>query len=427
MCCMAPAITCRCWGWGKHEVRCGGGRRSVTTVGEIILSDETGFPWNKAKLVESGVRHLRPFNISNDGQLDLAQTYFVPVEAATEAKASLVAGDVLFNNTNSVELVGKSALVLSDTKAAFSNHITRIRVNASTVSPAYFNYWLRFEQAKGTFAAAATQWVSQAAFRASDMKRLEIPLPPLEEQHRIVDLLSRAEGIVRLRREAQRKAAELLPTLFLDIFGDPASNPKGWPVVRIGDLGRVQLGRQRAPKYQTGKFTCPYVRVANVFEDRIDTNDLLSMDFDARDFTKYRLDYGDILLNEGQSIELVGRPAMWRNEVEDCCFQNTLVRFQPNKEMLLPEFALAAMLNYYRSGALSKISSKTSNVAHLGASRFANMTLFTPPIALQRQFAAKADAIRAIAAQQTTALATAQATFDALLHQAFSRTRMMDK
>ena len=59
-------------------------------------------------------------------------------------------------------------------------------------------------------------------------------VPPLPEQRRIVDLLSRAEGIVRLRREAEKKAAELIPALFLDMFGDPATNPKGWPVESLG-------------------------------------------------------------------------------------------------------------------------------------------------------------------------------------------------
>ena len=55
-----------------------------------------------------------------------------------------------------------------------------------------------------------------------------MPVPPIDEQRRIVDILSRAEGIVRLRREAQKKAAELIPALFLEMFGDPATNPKGW-------------------------------------------------------------------------------------------------------------------------------------------------------------------------------------------------------
>ena len=253
------------------------------------------------------------------------------------------------------------------------------------------------------------------------VRELLVPVPHLPEQRRIVDLLSRAEGIVRLRREAEKKAAELIPALFLALFGDPATNPKGWPVKTIGELGRVQLGRQRAPKYQTGAHTHSYVRVANVHEDRIAVSDLLSMDFDNKDFVQYRLEYGDILLNEGQSTELVGRPAMWRNEINDCCFQNTLVRFQPNPSAMNSEFALAALLHYYRSGALSQISSKTSNVAHLGAGRFAKLTLYCPPLSEQREFSSRFEDVRSIQSQQSAATAKAQASFDALLARCFSQ------
>ena len=209
MCCMAPAITCRCWGWGKHEVRCGGGRRSVTTVGEIILSDETGFPWNKAKLVESGVRHLRPFNISNDGQLDLAQTYFVPVEAATEAKASLVAGDVLFNNTNSVELVGKTAVVREPMAVAFSNHINRLRVrDVGRIEPRWLALALRNLQEQGVFAAHCNRWIGQAGFSVTELAHVDIPIPypddpalSLAEQRRIVARLEALLGEVEKARQ----------------------------------------------------------------------------------------------------------------------------------------------------------------------------------------------------------------------------------
>ena len=62
---------------------------------------------------------------------------------------------------------------------------------------------------------------------------LELVLPSLTEQRRIVDLLSRANGIVRLRRDAQKKAAELIPAIFVEIFGDPRWNPKGWPTLPL--------------------------------------------------------------------------------------------------------------------------------------------------------------------------------------------------
>ena len=77
------------------------------------------------------------------------------------------------------------------------------------------------------------------------LKEIGVPKPALPEQRRIVDLLSRAEGIARLRREAEKKAVELIPALFVDMFGDPAMNPKGWPASLFGAVGVLDRGRSR--------------------------------------------------------------------------------------------------------------------------------------------------------------------------------------
>ena len=143
------------------------------------------------------------------------------------------------------------------------------------------------------------------------------------------------------------------------------------------------------------------------------------MDFDERDFAKYRLEHGDILLNEGQSTELVGRPAMWRNEIVDCCFQNTLVRFQPDRKRVLPDFALAVFLAYFRGGNFANISSKTSNVAHLGAARFAKMSFPLPPLPQQKEFAACVSEIRALQAEQAVSRRRLDDLFQSMLHRAF--------
>lgn len=232
-------------------------------------------------------------------------------------------------------------------------------------------------------------------------------------------LLDEADELRKLRARADRRATDLIPAVFHDMFGDPVHNSQRLPIVHVEEAGRVQLGRQRAPKYQTGKHTRPYVRVANVFEDRIDISDLLSMDFDDRDFKQYKLEYGDILLNEGQSTELVGRPAMWRNEVPDCCFQNTLVRFQADRTKVLPDYALALFLVYFRSGEFAKVSSKTSNVAHLGAGRLAKMPFVLPPLPLQNEFAARVAEIRAMEAQQAASRQRLDDLFNSMLHRAF--------
>src|SRR4051812_32672868 len=88
--------------------------------------------------------------------------------------------------------------------------------------------------------------------------------------------------------------------------------PEGWEWSRVHEVGRVQLGRQRSPEHHQGAQMRPYLRVANVFEDRIDTSDVKEMNFDDAEYERFRLAPGDVPLNEGQSKHLVGRPAIFK-------------------------------------------------------------------------------------------------------------------
>lgn len=171
--------------------------------------------------------------------------------------------------------------------------------------------------------------------------------------------------------------------------------PPAWEWVRVGDAGTVQLGRQRSPEHHSGEHMRPYLRVANVFENRIDTSDILEMNFTPVDTARYLLVPGDLLLNEGQSRELVGRPAMFRGEVPGACFQNTLIRFRAYEGLTDPAYALSVFRYYLRAGYFQTVCKWTTNIAHLGAERFAAMPFPLAPIAEQRRIANKLDTLLA--------------------------------
>lgn len=174
--------------------------------------------------------------------------------------------------------------------------------------------------------------------------------------------------------------------------------PEGWAWATVEEVGEVRLGRQRAPQHHTGHYMRPYLRVANVFEDYIDTSDILEMNFNPDEFERYRLQYGDILLNEGQSLELVGRSAIFRDEVRDVCFQNTLVRFRASTIILI-EYAQLVFRTYLHSGRFQKIAKWTTNIAHLGAQRFANIEFPLPPIAEQNRIVLEVEALMSLIQQ----------------------------
>jgi type I restriction enzyme S subunit len=344
------------------------------------------------------------------GAGDFGETKPAAKKFTTEASKLSQNGDIVLGIRASI-----GEKVLADGVYCLGRGVAALRARSSLESR-FLWHWLAHS---APCLAAKAKGATFKQVNREDIAELEIELPPLAEQRRIAEVLDKAEALRAKRRAALAQLDSLTQSLFLDLFGDPMKNERGWTLPKVGVAGRVQLGRQRAPKYQSGKHTRPYVRVANVYEDRLDLSDVLSMDFDRKDFKSYRLEHGDILLNEGQSTELVGRAAMWRNEIADCCFQNTLVRFQPNRETTLPEFALALFLHYFRTGEFAKISSKTSNVAHLGAARFAAMPFPLPPLDLQREFARRVAAVEKLKTAQRAALAELDALFASLQHRAF--------
>jgi len=223
-----------------------------------------------------------------------------------------------------------------------------------------------------------TNWKHLAEF--------EFNLPPLEQQRRIAELLWAVDEVKQLTSTQQDHAGLLRKTSLLNIFSKLENK---YPKKLIRDLGEVQLGRQRAPKYTKGLHPKPYLRVVNVLDGQLDLKDVLEMDFDDRDFVRYRLLPGDILVTEGDitSPYNVGRSAMYHGETSDCCFQNTLIRFRVN-DLLVPDYAQFALQNALYRGVFAAVAS-TTTVTHLGVERFGTVKIPVPPLDVQQEVSKK--------------------------------------
>jgi type I restriction enzyme S subunit len=157
----------------------------------------------------------------------------------------------------------------------------------------------------------------------------------------------------------------------------------------------------------------PYLRVQNIFEDRIDLSDVMEMDFSGPDLEKYRLHPGDILLNEGQSPQYLGRPAMYRGEMDEVCFTNSLIRFQA-KDSVLPEFALLVFRHYMHSGRYVSEGTITTNIAHLSAGRFGEVEFPQPTLEEQQEIVRRTQSLFSLAHQLEARLTTARKVVDRL-------------
>ena len=388
---------------------------------------------------EYATKYLRAANIKPAG-LDLTDVLEMDFTPAERRVLSLRVGDILLTEASgSSSQVGRAALwndELSD--CCYQNTIIRFRPHAAL--PNYALTVFRHYAASGVFGRVA-RGVGIQHLGASRFAELQFPLPPVDEQKRIAEAVSQRLAEIReagsylrsalSRLEAQRKeilAAAVSGELVVAFEGkhegrldasatlalasqksnipqgtlfEPSSEvleqaevtldplPLGWIWARIDQVGEARLGRQRSPEHHRGDHLRPYLRVANVLEDRLDISEVHEMNFTPEEFEVFALKSHDILLNEGQSLELVGRPAMFRGELPDACFQNHLIRFRAGPAVNA-EFALLVFMHYLHSGQFRKIARGSTNIANLGLARFRSMLFPLPPLAEQNEIAKEA-------------------------------------
>ncbi|MCI0528770.1 MAG: restriction endonuclease subunit S, partial [Nitrospira sp.] len=275
-------------------------------------------------------------------------------------------------------------------------------------------YWLKSQD--------FMQWQDDQArginiqnLRASQLKNIQLPLPPLDDQKRIAAILSKADRLRRLRHYTRELSDGYLQSVFLEMFGDPVSNPKAFPVARFGEVCDTRLGKMLDTKQQTGKNKRPYLRNENVQWRRIDISDIHEMDFDEREREILRLRKGDILICEGGEV---GRAAIWNDELPECYYQKALHRARPDPKLAVPEFILWLMWCLAKLGGLGDFTSQVT-IAHLTGVKLKTIEFPLPPLPLQQKFAQIDQKYEQLSAQQRESERQAEHLFQSLLHRAF--------
>jgi type I restriction enzyme S subunit len=403
----------------------------VATKLEDIVERLTDGTHQPPTFTASGIPFVVIGNVSGDGiDWSSVKKWVSPSTYLSESKRLRPSqDDILYTAVGSY---GLAIRVLDDREFMFQRHIAYLRPNKNLVDPAYLCHALNSPMLRRQ-ADHVARGVAQKTVTLGSLREFDVPLAPLAEQRRIVarvdalfaEIAEGEEALVAARkgleifRRALLKAAvtgeltkdwrasnpvaetghDLLariandftakaPTKIrgrqnaddtpLDLGALPAL-PSSWAWATVRGVGAVQLGRQRAPQHHTGENMRPYLRVANVFEDRIDFTDVKEMNFTPAEFQTYELKPGDILLNEGQTPDLLGRPAMWRGEFKGYCFQNTLLRFQVRAPMSA-EFCLLVFRHYLHAKRFKRESQITTNIAHLSSGRFVTIEFPVPPL-----------------------------------------------
>jgi len=254
----------------------------------------------------------------------------------------------------------------------------------------------------------------------SSFASLQIPLPPLDEQHRIVRILDEVEAMRQLRARADERMAGFIPSLFNQMFGDPATNPKGWETLPL---------REMASKYSEGPFgsnlkTAHYtqtgvrvVRLQNIGVGRfVDDDEAYISQQHFAGLSKHRCIPGDVVIGTLGDPNL--RACIIPDSIPEALNKADCVQLRPEPNIATADY-ICWMLNMPSTLGMAAGLILGQTRGRISSGRLAKLVLPLPPLKLQRDFAARVAEARALQDQQAQSRVRLEEGFQALLHRAF--------
>lgn len=385
-------------------------------LGEILESSDSGV-WGDEDL-HAGISVLRSTNFNADGTLDLTKLTFRALDARDKSRKLLQAGDILLEKSGGgpKQPVGRVCLFLGDAVPhAFGNFIARLRPSKDVLSEYLFYYlWQFHSSGKTSHYQKQTTGIRNLEFK----RYLTIPVPvcSIEEQRRVVNLLSSVERVVRLRRQAQQKTAELIPAIFVDMFGDPATNPKGWPTSHLRDLVEFQSGgtpSKARDDYWQGDV--PWVSPKDMKRLAL---------YDAIDhINSLVLAETNLKLVPAGAVLIVVRGMILAHTVPVAEARVPLTVNQDMKALIsngaIHSTYLLWMLQVCHDRLLAQVTTAAHGTKKLDTARLEEMVIPVPPAAMQQAFEANVRRTEVIQRHQVKAAESAEAAYSALLARAF--------
>ena len=266
-------------------------------------------------------------------------------------------------------------------KALLNQRVCKINTDGNKLDQQYLYHFLPNALLR---IHAETPAVTVKHLSVKKIRDIEIPLPPLAEQKRIAAILDKADAIRRKRQQAIQLADEFLRSVFLDMFGDPVTNPKGFPKGTVRDLvASAKYGTSAKASVSEGEY--PVLRMGNItYQGGMDFSDLKYLDLSDKDKEKYLAEDGDLLFNRTNSKELVGKTAVLEAS-EPMAIAGYLIRVRPNDRGN----------NYYISGYLNSKHGKATlmgmcknivGMANINAQEMQDIKILLPPKSLQDRF-----------------------------------------
>lgn len=366
---------------------------------------------------------------------------FVPMAAVSEQTKSIVRveprsysdvktgytyfeeGDVIVAKITPCFENGKMAMVNNlPYSVAFGSTEFHVFRPGKQLLNSYLFHLLQSKDVQLNGAAQMKGAAGQKRISADYFKGLQIPLPPLPEQKRIAAILDAADAMRTKRRESLAQLDLLLQSTFLDMFGDPLTNPKGWDDSKyLGDIADIVSGITKGRKIKDSQVRdVYYLAVSNVQDNHLNLNIVKKIAATEKEITKYVLKENDLLLTEGGDPDKLGRGSLWANELPECIHQNHIFRVRLTSADVNPLY-----LNWIVASPRGKkyflgSAKQTTGIASINMTQLKAFPMLMPPLDLQNGFATIVEAVEKQKDRLRAHLAELDTLFASLQHRAFN-------
>ena len=391
---------------------------SVVSLDDVAERIDYGLTAS-AKNSGEGSKFLRITDIQND-QVDWVTVPLCDCSEEERKRYALKTGDIVFARTGAT--TGKSFLVRScPENAVFASYLIRVRASEKVDS----GYLSRFFQTPSYWnqITQSSTGTAQPGVNASNLKKLSIPLPSIAQQRRIAEILDRADAIRRKRQEAIQLTEELLRSTFLEMFGDPVANPKGWEMVGLGKLLAEPLQNgayfEKDRYVQNGTGT-EMVHMSDAFYGVVKRGNLKQVCLTPAEIEKYGLNSSDILIaRRSLNYEGSAKPCLIPATQDPLIFESSLIRVRLRQDIIDPIFFFSYMLQPRARETYVFPHVTKSTISGINQAGLQRVQVLVPPIAIQRSYRSFYEKTSAFTAKHEESMTSTNHLFNSLLQSAF--------
>lgn len=387
------------------------------SLDEICLFIKNGKSVKQSKEIE-GIPVTRIETIANES-IDSNRVGYAGLSEKGNENYLLQKGDILFSHINSVDHLFKTAQYEGfPEKLIHGMNLLCLRPNPELVFPRYFLHLLKSHKVKKSLLLYANKSVNQASISAGNLKSFKVNIPSLEKQHRIASILDKADELRQKRQQAIEKLDQLLQATFIDMFGDPISNPKNWDKCLLEKVThKITDGTHKTPIYMSSGIE--FLSAKDIKKGRIvwNTNKYISEQEHSQLIKRCNPEIGDIVLAKSGSL---GSVAIIDRSHQFSLFESLcLIKHDRQK---IDAIFLTSMLR--SPSMLSHLLGKNKGIAikHLHLVDIRELEILLPPIELQHEFSSKVRAIDKLISIHLSSFEYIDSLFKSLQNQAFSGT-----